>query len=34
VATDALKRYTAKYLDALEDIGNLRQELKACHEAR
>lgn len=26
------ERYTQDYLDALEDIGNLRQQLKACEE--
>jgi hypothetical protein len=27
-----LREYTDRYLDALEDVGNLRQQLKACHE--
>lgn len=27
-----LYTYTQKYLDALEDIGNLRQQLKAANE--
>ena len=26
------ERYTQAYLEALEDIGNLRQQLKACEE--
>ena len=26
------ERYTQEYLAALEDIGNLRQQLKACEE--
>jgi hypothetical protein len=29
-----LRAYTLKYLDALEDKGNLRQQLKACNEKR
>lgn len=29
-----LTAYTEKYLAALEDIGNLRQQLKACQESR
>ncbi len=29
-----LERYTASYLDALEDAGNLRHQLKACQERR
>ena len=28
------ERYTQEYLAALEDIGNLRQQLKACEERR
>lgn len=27
-----LTYYTERYFEALEDIGNLRQQLKACHE--
>lgn len=27
-----LREYAVKYFDALEDVGNLRQQLKACHE--
>lgn len=27
-----LTKYTNKYFDALEDKGNLRQQLKACQE--
>ncbi len=27
-----LTRYTTLYFDALEDVGNLRQQLKACQE--
>ena len=26
--------YTEKYLNALEDIGNLRQQMKACEERK
>ena len=33
-AEKALRAYTLKYFDALEDVGNLRQELKACQEKR
>lgn len=32
VAEKELRAYTLKYLDALEDSGNLRQQLKACNE--
>ena len=28
------ERYTQAYLEALEDLGNLRQQLKACEERR
>jgi len=34
VAEKELRAYTLRYLDALEDVGNLRQELKACQERR
>lgn len=34
VAEKELRAYTLKYLDALEDIGNLNQKLKACEERR
>jgi len=27
-----MRTYANKYLDALEDVGNLRQQLKACQE--
>jgi len=27
-----LRVYTDRYLDALEDVGNLRHQLKACQE--
>jgi hypothetical protein len=33
-AEKALRAYTLKYFDALEDNGNLRQSLKACQERR
>lgn len=29
-----LRVYTLKYFDALEDKGNLRQQLKACQEKK
>lgn len=32
VAEKELRAYTLKYFDALEDAGNLRQQLKACQE--
>ena len=31
---DILKGETDKGLDALQDVGNLRQQLKACQEKR
>lgn len=31
-AVDEMTRYTLLYHDALEDKGNLRQQLKACQE--
>ena len=34
VAEKELRAYTLKYLDALEDTGNLRHQLKACEERR
>jgi hypothetical protein len=34
VAVNELTTYTLKYHQALEDVGNLRQQLKACQEAR
>jgi hypothetical protein len=34
VAEQATRAYTLKYFDALEDLGNLRQQLKACEERR
>lgn len=27
-----MRHYTLQYFDALEDVGNLRQQLKACQE--
>ena len=33
-AEEELTRYTNKYLDALEDVGNLRQQNKACQEKK
>lgn len=33
-AEKELRAYTFKYFDALEDVGNLRQQLKACQEKR
>lgn len=33
-AEKELRSYTLKYFDALEDVGNLRQQLKACQENR
>lgn len=34
LAETELSRYTQKYLDVVEDRGNLEQALKACHEQR
>jgi hypothetical protein len=34
VAEKELRAYTLKLGDALEDVGNLRQQLKACQEKR
>jgi hypothetical protein len=34
VAEKELRAYTLKYFDALEDVGNLRQQVKACQERR
>jgi hypothetical protein len=34
VAEKETRAYTLKYFDALEDVGNLRQSLKACEERR
>lgn len=34
VAEKELRAYTLKYFDALEDVGNLRHQLKACEERR
>jgi hypothetical protein len=31
-AEEELTKYTNKYFEALEDKGNLRQQLKACQE--
>jgi hypothetical protein len=31
-AEKELRVYTERYFDALEDKGNLRQQLKACQE--
>ena len=33
-AEQEMRKYTTKYFDALEDKGNLRQQLKACQESR
>ena len=33
-AEEEMTRYTNKYFNALEDVGNLRQQLKACQEKR
>lgn len=33
-AEKELRSYMLKYFDALEDGGNLRQQLKACQESR
>ena len=33
-AEKELRAYTLKYVDALEDVGNLRHQLKACEERR
>ncbi len=32
--TRLLKQYTESYVHALEDVGNLNQQLKACREER
>ena len=34
VAEKELRAYTLKYFDALESVGVLRHELKACQERR
>ena len=34
VAEKETMAYTLKYFDALEDVGNLRHQLKACEERR
>lgn len=34
IAEKELRAYTLKYLDAMEDVGNLRQQLKACQEKK
>ena len=31
-AEQEMRKYTNKYFEALEDKGNLRQQLKACNE--
>ena len=33
-AEKELRSYMLQYLDAVEDRGNLRQQLKACQEAK
>ena len=33
-AEKELRGYTLKYFNALEDVGNLRHQLKACEERR
>jgi hypothetical protein len=33
-AEKEMRAYMLKYFDALEDAGNIRQQLKACHERR
>lgn len=33
-AVQETERYTQAYLEALEDVGNLRQQLKACQERK
>jgi hypothetical protein len=33
-AEKEMRAYMLNYFDALEDAGNLRQQLKACHERR
>ena len=32
VAEKEMRKYMLQYFDALEDVGTLRQELKACTE--
>ena len=34
VAEKETRAYTLKYFDAMEDVGNLRHQLKACEERR
>lgn len=34
VAVEEMTRYTLLYHEALEDKGNLRQQLKACQEKK
>jgi hypothetical protein len=34
VAEKELRAYMLHYLDAIEDVGNLGQQLKACQERR
>lgn len=34
VAEKEMRKYMLQYFDALEDVGTLRQELKACSERR
>ena len=33
-AEKELRAYTLKYFNALEDVGNLRHQLKACEERK
>ena len=33
-AEKEMRAYMLQYFDALEDVGNLRQQLKACQETR
>ena len=34
IAEKEMRAYMLKYFDALEDVGNLNQSLKACREAQ
>ena len=33
-AEKEMRKYLLKYFDAMEDVGNLHQQLKACEERR
>lgn len=33
-ADKAMRQYMLQYFDALEDVGNLRHQIKACEERK